>query len=66
MTRLVIFGAKGRMGRVLLTCAGTDPEFEVVGQIDVGDELRAVIAECDVVIDFSSHEATLGMACLLY
>jgi 4-hydroxy-tetrahydrodipicolinate reductase len=62
MTKVIITGAKGRMGQALLTCAGRMPELEVVGQIDVGDDLGAVITRCDAVIDFSFHNATLGVA----
>jgi 4-hydroxy-tetrahydrodipicolinate reductase len=50
------------MGRALLACADSDPELRVVGQIDEGDDLRSVIDKSDVVIDFSSHSATPGLA----
>ena len=62
MTRIIITGSKGRMGQALLSCAARIPELEVVGQIDAGDDLGAIIAQCDVVIDFSFHSATLGVA----
>ena len=58
MTKIIITGSKGRMGRALIACAAHHPELEVVGQIDKGDDLQAVIAQGDVVIDFSSHSAT--------
>ena len=61
MTRVLIAGYKGRMGQALLTCATQHSDVQVVGQIDLGDELEAVIKNCDVVIDFSFHSATLGM-----
>ncbi len=62
MTKIIITGSKGRMGKTLLACAPRFREIEVVGQIDVGDDLGAVIAKSDVVIDFSSHTATPGVA----
>jgi len=62
MTRAIITGVKGRMGRALLACAPHFREIEIVGQIDLGDDLGAVIAKGDVVIDFSSHAATPGVA----
>ena len=37
-------------------------ELEIVGQIDQGDDLSFIIARCDVVIDFSSHNATAAIA----
>jgi 4-hydroxy-tetrahydrodipicolinate reductase len=64
MTKIIITGSKGRMGRALVACAGLHPELQVVGQIDQGDDLRTVIGQGDVVIDFSSHSATPGIAAL--
>ena len=62
MTRIIITGAKGRMGKALVACAPSHPNLQVVGQIDVGDDLSAVIASCDTVIDFSAHTATVGVS----
>jgi len=60
--KIIITGAKGRMGRTLIACAPQHRELELVGQVDQGDDLRTVIERGDVVIDFSSHAATLGIA----
>ena len=62
MTKLIITGAKGRMGQALLSCAARIPELEVVGAVDQGDDLGKLITKADVVIDFSFHSATLGVA----
>src|ERR1035438_9652913 len=62
MTKIIITGAKGRMGRALIACAPNFRELEIAGQIDVGDDLSAVIANGDVVVDFSSQTATVGVA----
>jgi 4-hydroxy-tetrahydrodipicolinate reductase len=62
MTNVIITGSKGRMGRALLGCAVQFPQVHVVGQIDRGDDLRTVVAQGDVVIDFSSHQATRAIA----
>ena len=64
MTNIIITGSKGRMGRALVSCASQFPELRVVAQIDQGDDLRSVIGQTDVVIDFSSHTATPGIAAL--
>src|SRR5215831_1430949 len=64
MTRIIITGSNGRMGKALLSCAANHPGLQVAGQIDQGDDLRAIIARCDVVIDFSSPGATPGIAAL--
>lgn len=62
MTRIIITGSKGRMGQALISCAAKIPELEVVGTIDQGGDLSALIGKADVVIDFSFHAATLGIA----
>jgi 4-hydroxy-tetrahydrodipicolinate reductase len=62
MTKIIITGAKGRMGKALITCAPNFRELEIAGQIDIGDDLGAVIARGDVVVDFSSRTATPGIA----
>ena len=62
MTKIIITGSKGRMGQALLACAARIPEIEVVGAVDQGDDLGRVIAQAEVVIDFSFHSATLGVA----
>ncbi len=62
MTKIIITGAKGRMGKALIACAPNFRELEIVGQIDVGDDLGAVIGHGDVVVDFSSQTATVSVA----
>jgi 4-hydroxy-tetrahydrodipicolinate reductase len=55
--RLVINGAKGRMGRALLEAAAA-LHLPVAAALDAGDDLAAALAHADVVIDFSHHSAT--------
>lgn len=62
MTKIIITGAKGQMGRALLVCAARDPELQVVAQIDIGDKIENHISQTDVVIDFSFHDATAAIA----
>jgi dihydrodipicolinate reductase len=62
MTKVIITGAKGRMGQTLIACAKQIPELQVVGQIDLGDHLGPLLDKADAVIDFSFHEATLPFA----
>lgn len=64
MTKVIITGSKGRMGKALLACAPQHREIEVVGQVDQGDDLRPLIERTDAVIDFSSHTATPGIVAL--
>ncbi len=55
--RIVINGAKGRMGHAL-TSAAKDLGLVVSAAVDVGDDLAAAMKSADVVLDFSSHSAT--------
>lgn len=61
-TKIIITGAKGRMGIALQNCAKNIAGLEVVGLIDQGDDLSTIIEKCDAVIDFSFHNATAGVA----
>jgi 4-hydroxy-tetrahydrodipicolinate reductase len=60
--RLLINGAKGRMGQTVVSCAMADPELEVAAQIDVGDDLQAALPECQAVVDFTHADATPSLA----
>ncbi len=62
MIRIIIIGSKGRMGQALVNCAKKIAALEIVAQIDQGDDLAAVIAKGDVVVDFSAHEAVTRIA----
>jgi 4-hydroxy-tetrahydrodipicolinate reductase len=64
MTRIIITGSSGRMGKTLAACAPHFAELQIAGHIDQGDDLRTVIGRADVVIDFSSHSATPGLAAI--
>ena len=61
-TKVIITGSQGRMGQALISCAKNFRDLEVVATVDRGDDLSAVIGQCDVVIDFSFHEATPAIA----
>ena len=56
-TRILINGAKGRMGHAL-TSAAADLGLTVGAAVDAGDDLAAGMKNADVVVDFSSHSAT--------
>ena len=62
MTKVIITGAKGRMGQTLIACAARMSGLEVVAQIDLGEPLAPLLSQADAVIDFSFHEATLPFA----
>jgi 4-hydroxy-tetrahydrodipicolinate reductase len=62
MTKIIITGSKGQMGKALASCAARQSGLQIVGQIDQGDDLHSVIGQGDVVIDFSFHNATSAIA----
>ena len=64
MTKVIIKGSKGRMGQALLVCAARMPDVQIVGAVDLGDDLRPLMAGGDVVLEFSSPHATPGVAAL--
>ncbi len=62
-TRVLINGAKGRMGQALIACAQADPHsFEFIAGLDVGDNLAGALANGDAVIDFTHAESTAAVA----
>ncbi|MSU33985.1 MAG: 4-hydroxy-tetrahydrodipicolinate reductase [Pedosphaera sp.] len=64
MKRVIINGSKGRMGQTLLACAQQMPGLQVAAAVDIGDDLRSVMDGADVVIDFTFHSVTAGVAAL--
>ena len=60
MIRIAIAGA-GRMGRAIEAAAGPHADIEIVGTWGRGDDLAALAARADVLIDFSLPEATAGV-----
>jgi 4-hydroxy-tetrahydrodipicolinate reductase len=64
MPKIIITGAKGRMGQMLLACAAKQPQLQVVGQVDLGENLAPLMPDCDVVVDFSFHNFTPEVAVL--
>jgi 4-hydroxy-tetrahydrodipicolinate reductase len=63
--RVLLVGAKGRMGQAIAAAAET-AEAVIVASLDQGDDLTKEIGGCDVVVDFSHSSATTAIcqACL--
>ena len=63
--RVLLVGAKGRMGQAIAAAAGAADAVVAAG-LDQGDDLSPQIGGCDVVIDFShpSAAADVCRACL--
>lgn len=57
---ILIHGCKGRMGQAV-AAAAKDMGLTVGAAVDVGDDVRAAFAACDVAVDFSSHAATRSL-----
>jgi 4-hydroxy-tetrahydrodipicolinate reductase len=65
MTRILIIGAKGRMGQALIACAARQPTtLQVTGQLDQEDDPAPFVPGCDAVVEFSFHNVTSGIAAL--
>jgi 4-hydroxy-tetrahydrodipicolinate reductase len=64
MAKVIITGAKGRMGQALIACAKNFSSLELVAALGRNDPLDAVIDRADVVIDFSLPHATSGFLAL--
>jgi 4-hydroxy-tetrahydrodipicolinate reductase len=62
--RVLLLGAKGRMGQAIADAAAKT-EIEITAGLDIGDDIAQAIRNCDVVIDFSHPNASseLGRAC---
>lgn len=60
MTKIGIIGSKGRMGQAItavISAAGADAAYILAGGADQGDDVAALAAISDVLIDFSSPMA---------
>lgn len=59
MARIGIIGSKGRMGAALVDAIGAAGAVHA-GGVDKGDEVAALAAQCDVLVDFSAPAALEG------
>ncbi|RJG50672.1 4-hydroxy-tetrahydrodipicolinate reductase [Motilimonas pumila] len=59
MVKVLVNGAKGRMGSEAVKAINNDPELTLVGEADVGDDLAASIAAsgAEVVVDLTAASA---------
>lgn len=55
--RVLLVGSAGRMGKVIVDLAKSEPNIEIVAQCDQGDAIEPAMKNCDVVIDFSQAGA---------
>ncbi len=59
MVKVLVNGARGRMGSEAVKAVSNDPALELVGQADFGDDLAAKITSCQaqVVVDLTAASA---------
>jgi len=75
MIKILICGAAGKMGRMIIDRVLSESELELVGAVEskgnrsvgkpigkikITDGLENVVKSCDIVIDFTSPNATIG------
>jgi 4-hydroxy-tetrahydrodipicolinate reductase len=61
--RVVVVGAKGKMGTVVSAAVAAEPGLELAAGVDLGDNLDAVLAQHPhVLIDFTAPEVALDHA----
>ena len=60
--KLLINGAKGRMGQALIRNAGLDPELAISAEVDDGDDFGSALQKSDAVIDFTHATVTAKVA----
>lgn len=60
--RTLVNGAKGRMGAEAVRAVSSQPDLELVGATDLGDDLAAAVREgrADVVVDFTVASSALA------
>lgn len=68
VTRVLLVGAKGRMGQAVRAIADTSTETRVTECVEIGESITERIDNCDVVIDFSQPAAIASIvtACVAH
>ena len=59
MTKIAITGSNGRMGRALIRAVKFNPNVFQGPILSRGDDIKGVLKDCDVLVDFTRPEATL-------
>jgi 4-hydroxy-tetrahydrodipicolinate reductase len=59
MIKVAIAGSQGRMGKRIINLAEQDKEIELVSKFDKGVDPRPHIIKCDVLIEFTTPQATV-------
>jgi len=59
MIKIGVSGSKGKMGSRIIELSKDDPELELSGSFDAGDEPKGTVGSCDCLIEFTTPEATI-------
>ncbi|KAA0449771.1 MAG: 4-hydroxy-tetrahydrodipicolinate reductase [Candidatus Thioglobus sp.] len=59
MIKIAVTGASGRMGQSIIAAAEQNKNVEVGAILNQGDDLKSILNQFDVLIDFTRPEATL-------
>jgi len=59
MIKIAVSGCNGRMGKRIKSLVEANAGLELAGAFDVGDDPRPAIKNCDVLIEFTTPEATV-------
>lgn len=60
--KIIINGARGKMGKALQECATKDPNLKIIGLMGKGMNVSdKAIMDADVILDFRNHSATLPL-----
>ncbi len=62
MVRVGLCGARGKMGRMIAQVIAETPALALAAEIDQGDPVERATSASEVVIDFSSPQATAALA----
>jgi len=57
MIRVIVTGAKGRMGRKVAELVRKEGDLALAAEIDAGDVLASAARSCDVIVDFTTAAA---------
>ena len=62
MLKILVNGAKGKMGQTVVAAVQADAELELVGQTDAGDDLASAIKKsaAQIVVDFTQPDARMA------
>ena len=60
MTKIAITGSNGRMGRALIRAVKLNPNVSQGPKLNRGDDIKGVLKDFDVLVDFTRPEATLN------